>query len=95
MGLRRGGPVLPTFCLFAAGGFLGPRPATRLIREAPLAFGSAPPAGAPEAAGGVEAGNEYLSGVASITSMARQSSSLLSPSDKIWTGGGTGVLPRY
>ena len=106
VGLGRGGPVLPTFCLFAGGelilpeGIFRPRPAPRLVletpagRELPLALGSAPPAGAPEAAGVVDTGYEYLSGVASITSKARQSASLLSPSDKIWTGGWTSVLPR-
>ena len=106
VGFGRGGTVLPTFCLFAGGGLFlpegifRPRPAPRLVREPPAGrelppvFGSAPLAGGSEVAGGVETGNEYLSGVASITSKARQSSSLLSPSDKIWTGGWTSVLPR-
>ena len=82
MGLWRGGPVLLTFRLFTAGGlFLPggifcPRPAPLLVREPPAGrelppvFGSAPPTGVSEAAGGVEIGNEYLSGVASITSKA-------------------------
>ena len=69
----RGGPDVATFCLFTAGGFFLPRHAPRLIREPagrelPTVFGSAPTTGASEAAGGVETGNEYLSGRASIIS---------------------------
>ena len=65
-----GGLAVTTFCLFA-GGWPLVRPSPRLTlvrREPPAVFGSAPSTGASEAAGGVETGNEYLSGRASITS---------------------------